>query len=126
MGVKDGKTYEEVVRTFGEPAQVRLSVDRDSFRADPSDVAHVTVEILDKDGQLCKTASNRVKLTVSGARLIGNENGNMRDLSSVKSPERDVWCGMSLAILTADKAGTVTVKAESEGLAPAQITFEAR
>ena len=88
-------------------------------------MAHVTVEIVDKDGQLCKTASNRVKLTVSGARLIGNENGNMRDLSSVKSPERDVWCGMSLAILAADKAGTVTVKAESEGLAPAEITFKA-
>ena len=125
VGVKDGKTFEEVIRTFGEPAGVRLTVDRDSFRADPSDVAHVTVEIVDKDGQLCKTASNRVRLTVSGARLIGNENGNMRDLSSVKSPERDVWCGMSLAILAADKAGTVTVKAESEGLAPAEITFKA-
>ena len=91
-----------------------------------STLSHVTVEILDKDGNLCKTASNSVKLTITGARLIGNENGNMRDLSSVKSPERKVYCGMSLATIAADKAGTVTVKAEGEGLSSDTITFTAK
>ena len=126
VGVKDGKTYEEIVKTFSEPAQIRLSVDRPSFTTDPDDVAHVTVEVLDKDGNLCKDADNLVKLSISGARLIGNENGNMRDLSSMKSPDRKVYCGMSLAILAADNAGQVTVKAESEGLTPATITFTAK
>ena len=123
VGTKDGKTYEEVIRTFGEPAQIKLSVDRPEFTDEPGDVAHVTVEILDKDGNLCKTASNNVKLNISGAVLIGNENGNMRDLKSVKSPERNVWCGKSLAILKGQKAGTVTVTAESAGLASDKITF---
>ena len=125
VGEKDGKMYEEVIRTFGEPSQIRLSVDRPEFSCKPGDVAHVTVEILDKEGNLCKTASNKVQITVEGAELIGNENGNMRDLSSVKSPERDVYCGMSLAIIKAIRAGVVTVKAESEGLASAQISFTA-
>ena len=126
VGTRNGETFEEVIRTFGEPSRIRLSVDREAFQADPSDVAHVTVEILDKDGNLCKTASNSVKLTITGARLIGNENGNMRDLSSVKSPERKVYCGMSLATIAADKAGTVTVKAEGEGLSSDTITFTAK
>ena len=126
VGEKDGKMFEEVIKTFGEPAQLRLSVDRPEFTTAAGDVAHVTVEVLDKDGNLCKTASNKVKLSIEGAELLGVENGNMRDLSSVKSPERNVYCGMSLAIIKALNAGTVTVKAESEGLAASQITFVAK
>ena len=115
-----------MVKTFGEPASIRLSVDRPEFTTDPDDVAHVTVEILDKDGNLCQDATNRVKLTVNGAKVIGMENGNMRDLSSMLVSERDTWCGMALAILSADKAGTVTVKAESAGLKADEITFRAK
>jgi len=126
VGVKDGKQITEVVRTFGDPAQIRLTVDRPEFTTDPDDVAHVTVEILDKDGNLCKNATDHVKLTVSGARVIGMESGNMRDLSPTKSSERDTWCGMALAILAADRPGTVSVRAEAPGLQGAEITFRAR
>jgi len=126
VGVKNGKQVTEVVRTFGDPARIRLSVDRPEFTTDPDDVAHVTVEILDKDGNLCKNATDHVKLTVSGARVIGMESGNMRDLSPTKSSERDTWCGMALAILAADQAGTVTVKAEAPGLQGSEISFRAR
>ena len=126
VGIKDGKQITEVVRTFGDPAQIRLTVDRPEFTTDPDDVAHVTVEILDKDGNLCKNATDHVKLTVSGARVIGMESGNMRDLSPTKSSERDTWCGMALAILAADRPGTVSVRAEAPGLQGAEITFRAR
>ena len=126
VGVKDGKQITEVVRTFGDPAQIRLTVDRPEFTTDPDDVAHVTVEILDKDGNLCKNATDHVKLTVSGARVIGMESGNMRDLSPTKSSERDTWCGMALAILAADRPGSVSVRAEAPGLQGAEITFRAK
>ena len=126
VGVKNGQEITEVVRTFGEPAQIRLSVDRPEFTTDPDDVAHVTVEILDNDGNLCKDAANHVRLTVSGAKVLGMESGNMRDLSPTKSSERDVWCGMALAILAADRAGTVTVSAESAGLMGAELSFTAK
>lgn len=43
MGIKDGKEYTDVIRTFGEPAKIRLSMDRPEFTTDPDDVAHVTV-----------------------------------------------------------------------------------
>ena len=126
VGIKDGKEITEVIRTFGEPASIRLSVDRPSFTTDPDDVAHVTVEILDKDGNLCKDADNLVKLTVTGARVIGMESGNMRDLSPTKTSERKAYCGLALAILSADQAGKVTVKAESAGLRTDEISFTAR
>lgn len=126
VGTKNGERFEEIIRTTGKPAKVRLSVDRDSFGANPSDVAHVTAEILDKDGNIVPVTDNLVKFEVTGGRIIGVENGNMSDLGSVLASERKAFAGKCLAIIGADKAGTVTVKAVSDGLETDSISFSAR
>ena len=125
VGVRNGERFEEIIRTAGAPVQLRASVDRPSFKAEPGDVAHITVEVLDADGNICPLADNLVKFSVKGARLIGVESGNMQDLSSVLASERKAYSGMCLGIIAADKAGEVSVTVESEGLAPATITFVA-
>lgn len=125
VGTKNGERFEEVIRTTGKPASIRLSVDRDSFKAVPSDVAHVTAEILDADGNIVPITDNLVKFEVTGGRLIGVENGNMSDLGSVLASERKAFAGMCLAIIGADKAGTVTVRAVSDGLRSDSISFQA-
>lgn len=125
VGVRNGERFEEVIRTAGAPAKLRASVDRQSFKAEPGDVAHITVEVLDADGNICPLADNLVKFSVKGARLIGVESGNMQDLSSVLASERKAYSGMCLGIVAADKAGEVSVTVEAEGLAPATITFVA-
>ncbi len=121
VGKKDGKTFVTQVFTTGTPAAVRLSVDRTSIHADPSDVAHVKVEIVDKNGYVVPYADNLVKFEIEGAHLIGVENGNMTDLSSCKIPERKAFNGMCLGIIQADKAGKIKVKALSENLKEAEI-----
>jgi beta-galactosidase len=126
VGRRDGKAYTTRIVTAGPPAAIRLTVDRDAIRADPSDVAHVSVEIVDRDGNLVPTADDRVCFEVEGARLIGVESGDMRDLSSVKLPERRVFSGMALAIVQADEPGSIRVKATAEGLLPAEIVVTAR
>ncbi|MBR3287445.1 MAG: DUF4982 domain-containing protein [Bacteroidales bacterium] len=126
VGTIGDQTYEEIIRTAGAPARLRATVDRPSFRADPSDVAHVTVEVLDAAGNLCPITDNRVQFTVTGGRLIGVENGNMSDLESVKSDSRKAYSGMCLGIVAADQPGTVTVRVTSEGLTSDEISFKAR
>ncbi len=126
VGVKDGKEYVHRIVTTGEPASIRLSVDREVIEAQPSDVAHVTVEILDKDGNVVPTADNLVKFSVEGAEIIGVENGNGRDLESCKIPERKAYSGMCLAIVQADKAGEIKFSAASEGLQGAEVVFRAQ
>ena len=126
VGVRDGKTYEEVIRTAGAPAQLRATVDRPSFKAEPGDVAHITVEVLDADGNLCPYADNLVEFKVSGARLIGVESGNMSDLSSVKASSRKAFSGMCLGIVAADKPGEVTVEVSAEGIGASTVRFNAR
>lgn len=125
VGKKDGKEYTYSVVTAGKPAQIRLSTDRSEIKADPSDVAHVTVEILDKDGNLVPTADNLVEFKVDGAQIIGVESGNMRDLSSSKGNERKAFNGLCLAIVQSEKPGEITVKALSEGLTSASLTIKA-
>ena len=79
---RDGKEVNTRIATAGDPNKIRLTVDRDIIKADPSDVVHVTVEILDKSGNVVPTAENLVRFETEGAKIIGVENGNMRDLCS--------------------------------------------
>ena len=125
VGIKNGERFEQIIRTAGAPAQIRASVDRESFKADPTDVAHITVEVLDAEGNICPLADNLIKFSVKGAELIGVESGNMQDLSSVLASERKAYSGMCLGIVAAEMPGTVTVTVESDGLTPATITFKA-
>ena len=125
VGLRDSLTFEEVIRTAGAPAKLRATVDRSSFRAVPADVAHVTIEVLDGEGNICPLADNLVRFTVKGGRLVGVENGNMTDLGSPKAKERKAWSGKCLAIVAADSPGPVTIIAEADGLQPAELTLTA-
>jgi beta-galactosidase len=125
VGKRDGQTYEDVIRTASAPARLRATVDRPSLRAIPSDVAHVTIEVLDKDGNLCPLADNQVRFSVKGGRLIGVESGNMTDLSSVLASERQAWSGKCLAIVAADHPGPVIVTAQAVGMPASTVTFTA-
>ena len=127
VGKKDGK---EVVicevRTTGEPHALRLSVDRESFRADARDVAHVRVEIVDRKGNIVPTADNRIHFSLEGeAILIGVDNGNPMDHDSFKLNERNAFNGLALAILQSTRnPGKITLKATSEDLQGATITLK--
>ncbi len=125
VGKCDSTTIEEVIRTAGAPAKLKATADRPSFRAIASDVAHVVVDVLDKDGNICPLADNLVHFSVKGGRLVGVENGNMTDLGSVLAPQRKAWSGKCLAIIAADRPGPVTVTVKSEGLSDANVTFTA-
>ncbi|MDR1672733.1 MAG: DUF4982 domain-containing protein [Bacteroidales bacterium] len=126
VGKKNGKQYVTQVFTCGKPTAIRLTADRNVIRAHPSDVAHIQVEITDSEGHVVPNSSNLVKFEVTGAQLIGVESGNMMDLSSCKIPERKAFNGMCLAIVQAEKAGKITVKAVCENLKGAEIEIIAQ
>ena len=125
VGRKDGKQYTTQVFTTGKPEAIRLSVDRSAIKAHSSDVAHVRVEIVDSNGRVVPYADNLVKFELTGAKLIGVENGNMMDLSSTKISERKAFNGLCLAIVQAESPGNIIVKAVSEHLKSAEIEITA-
>ncbi|WP_082567619.1 beta-galactosidase GalA [Pelomonas sp. Root1217] len=67
----------ETVATTGNGSAVRLTADRARIRADGDDVAVVRVSVVDREGRVVPTASQRLSFEVSGpARLIGMGNGD--------------------------------------------------
>lgn len=64
----NGAYYE--LKTTGKPYALRLTTDS---------IAHVFIEVTDEAGNVVKTADQEVTVIVRGARLLGLENGNMRN-----------------------------------------------
>jgi beta-galactosidase len=127
VGKRDGKDCSSVeVRTASAPASIRLSVDRDTIDALPSDVAHFTVEILDANGVVVPMADNLVRFTIDGGRIVATDNGNMRDLEPFQSSQRRAFNGLALAIVKADTPGRLRLTASAEGLRGATIEVHVR
>jgi beta-galactosidase len=125
----DGKVVAtDVVRTAGEPAKVRLSVDRSRIAADGQDLAFVTVEIVDAQGVICPEAFNLVRFAVTGpATLAAVGNGDSTSHADFQADHAATYHGKLLAIVRAGAApGAVALKATSDGLEAAELTIEIR
>jgi beta-galactosidase len=116
---KNGKTVlTQEIKTAGAPVSIRLTPDRSTIQADGKDLSFVTVELLDKDGNICPLANQLVKFSIEGdATIAGTDNGDENDHVSLSKPERHLFYGKALAIVkSSEKAGTITLKASIEGL----------
>ena len=125
---KDGKVVmEKEIHTAGEPAQIRLSADRSEIQADGTDLSFITVEIVDKDGNLCPNANNLVNFDVQGAAFIaGVDNGNQTSMESFKAPHRKAFYGKCLVVLQNNgDRGDIQLSAVSEGLEKAMLNIQA-
>jgi beta-galactosidase len=126
-GVKDGKVVRTVeIHTTGSPAKLALTVDRPHISASTSDVAHVTVQVLDGEGRVVPTANDEITFVVTGAgRILGVDNGQPDSHESYQGPSRRAFNGLALVVLqSTGVSGKVTLSASSPALAPAQIGLE--
>ncbi len=124
---KDGvETASQEIHTAGEPAQIRLTPDRRTIRSNGTDLSFVTVEILDKDGNLCPNAENLVQFeTVGNGFIAGVDNGSPISLERFKDNKRKAFYGKCLVVLQNNgKKGKISLKATSEGLKDAHIDIK--
>ena len=126
---KDGKTVlEKEIHTAGEPAQIRLTADRNEIKSDGRDLSFVTVEVLDKDGNLCPNADNQIMFDVQGAGYIaGVDNGSPDSMEKFKADHRKAFYGKCLVVVQSDgKSGGIKLTATSEGLKTAVTAIKAK
>jgi beta-galactosidase len=121
VGYQDGKAAGRwELRTAGEPAMVKVAVDRTQLTANGADLAYVTAELVDRDGVpvYARTGDRKVKVSVTGAgALAGLGNGNPMDASSLQSGERSTFHGRAVAAIRAGAtAGPVFVDIAAEGM----------
>lgn len=117
----DKVVAEQVIKTTGETCIIKLTADRNTIKADGKDLSFVTVELLDKNGNLCPRANNLLFFDVIGAgKLKAVCNGDATDQTSFASKYMRTFNGKMVAVIESDsKSGEIVLKV-SGGLLKAQ------
>lgn len=126
---KDGVVVaEQEMHTAGTPAAIRLTPDRTQLTADGRDLSFVTVEVVDKDGNLCPWAEDDIHFQVEGnAFIAGVDNGSQTSMERFKDNHRKAFYGKCLVVIQNNgERGSIHLEAFSDGLKPAQLTLKAK
>ena len=114
------------IHTAGKPARIELTADRMSLSADGEDLAFVTVKILDKKGNLCPDAAEKLQFKVDGALSYRAAcNGDATSTEVFHLPRMTTFKGMSVVVLQSKETegvGKLTVSAK--GLKSAGIEIK--
>jgi beta-galactosidase len=116
----------EVVKTTGPPTRLTLAADRHTIRADGTDLSFVTVAVVDDEGLVVPRAKNRVRFEIDGpGQIVATDNGDPTSHVAIQATERDAFNGLGLAIVRAPrgKNGTITLRANSDGLVGAEVSM---
>lgn len=128
VAYRDGQEWATDVRkTTGPPARLTLSVDRDTIRADGDDLAFVSAAVVDEEGSPVPRSHNPIRFTIDGpGRIVATDNGDPTSHVPFQNAERAAFNGLCLAIVQAelDESGTITLRAESDGLEGSEVTID--
>jgi beta-galactosidase len=113
------------LETVGQPAALRLKVDRKRLTPDRDQLAYVTVEVLDKSGKLVPDAVQVLRASISGpVELVAFGNANPRGVASFRQSVAKTWHGRALAILRpTGEMGVATISIEGDGLLTTQTAL---
>ncbi len=128
VGYRGGrKVGEDVLRTAGAPAALRLVPEAAKVGSGFDDVVAVRVEAVDARGVPVPAARNEVTVTVAGAgRLAAFDNASVTDHTVFGSDRRGLWGGRAVAFVRGAGSGRITVTARAEGLEAATAVLEAK
>ena len=121
-------TGEEVIRTAGAAAKVVLSPEADTLNPDGETFVFVKVTATDAKGTQVPDAKNDIAFTLEGpGEIMAVGNSDARGLKSFKDvthhPLSFGRAGLFLRRLPG-KAGAITLRAASAGLAPDTVVFK--
>ncbi len=102
---------EQTLRTAGKAAKLRLTADRAELTRATEDLAFVTVEMTDKNGNLCPHADDQLTFTVSGAgKFRAVCNGDATSLEPFTKPTMKLFGGKLVVVVEAGQdAGDITL-----------------
>ncbi len=121
---KDGnRADEKIIRTAGKAHHIVLTANRSSLDANGDDLVYVTVQVADKDGNICPTDSRMVKFKVDGAGMFeATANGDATCVLPFQNPEMKLFSGAATAILrSGTSAGTLRLRVTASGVKAAEL-----
>ena len=127
VAYKDGKEAErKTVRTAKEPYKIELSAYCDTIEANGEALNYITAKIVDKDGNLCPNASNRLTFKSEGSAVVyATDAGDQRETETFLRPDKKAFSGMLVCCLRSNKAkGKTKVTCTAENLISGTISFD--
>lgn len=111
--------------TSGTPYALHLTLDTPDVTANGRDIAILTCTVVDRNRNEVPDATPTVSFTASGAGTVYSTGSDITDHTSLFSPIRKMRAGrIGVAVKMGNRAGTLTVIAESEGLRRAILQIE--
>ena len=110
---------EKEIRTAGKPYALRLTTHKETaFSPNGKDLAYITVEAVDKDGNLCPNVNDLVTFSVKGVgsyRAAANGDPTCTDIFHL--PKMHLFNGKLVVIVqSGEEKGKTTLKAQSKRL----------
>lgn len=114
---------EEIVQTAGKPYGIKLEADRAKLIADGFDMSYVTATVVDKNGNTCPTASNELKMKVTGnGSFRAVCNGDATSLELFHLPKMNAFNGKLVVTVQSDmNAGDIELEVSSKGLRKSKL-----
>lgn len=122
----EGKEVErKTIKTAGEPYAIKLNVYKNEISADTESLNYVTATIVDKYGNVCPNANNRLYFLAEGcAKVYATDAGDQREVEGFLRADKKALSGMLVCCLRSDgKAGKVVVKCKSDSLIEGIVQF---
>ncbi|NMH87930.1 sugar-binding domain-containing protein [Flavivirga algicola] len=125
IGYNNGEqTDEYILNTQGELSKIAMSSNKQTVKANDYDVAVVTVELLDNNGELITDAEEDITFSMEGdAKNLGVDNGWEKNVSLHKSNTVTTRLGKAVIFVqSTKKKGDVIIKASnSKGLSGSMV-----
>lgn len=122
-GTTEGASF--TLTTPGAPVALRLTADREEILSGGTDLAYVTIELVDAEGRVVSDSQRKVFIQVEGeGTLLAAGNASPTDMASFRSTAPALFEGRALAIIKSnDQEGSIRLTANSKDLAPQTITI---
>lgn len=129
IGYKNGKeVLTESIVTSDIEHQLVLKANKDVILNDGSDSTIVTVEVVDKAGNLVTDSNIEVEFYTTGVgKIKGTGNGNPISIEHDKAPKRELYAGKAMVIVEGTfDAGEIVLTASSEKALSSTITIKSQ
>ncbi|MBP3634240.1 MAG: DUF4982 domain-containing protein [Oscillospiraceae bacterium] len=126
-GYRGGKCVAKAKHTTTDkPCAVKIEPVCQTIKNDGHDTAILNVCVVDKKGRPVPTADNTIRFEVLGDGILrGVGNGDPNSHEKDDAPYRRLFAGLCQAlVMSKPGAKAITVRAESDGLEPAEVTLE--
>ncbi len=127
---KNGKEWAtDTVKTAEAPARLALQADRSTLQADGTDLAFVTVKVVDRSGLIVPRANSRIQFDIEGpGDIAATDNGDPTNFAPMTSHQRNAFNGYALVIVRtrAGQPGTIRLSAKSGEIEVGSLTLEER